>query len=115
MWNPPNKDSRNSPEFRVVKQVAYAQPVANSQVFYPQQNVGYPFLVNNGRAKVRREHNSECVLYDPAESVVVRIFHSFSILCRFLVRFYRILPISSQFLTKFKSNFLSIFESILSH
>lgn len=101
MWNPPNKDSRNSPEFRVVKQVAYAQPVANSQVFYPQQNVGYPFLVNNGRAKVRREHNSECVLYDPAESVVVRIFHSFSILSRFLVRFYLIF-----------ANFKSIFDQI---
>ena len=27
---------------------------------------------DSGRARVRREHNSECVLYDPAESVVVR-------------------------------------------
>ena len=47
-----------------------------------QQNVGYPFYggggsnapqqqQNSGRARVRREHNSECVLYDPSESVVV--------------------------------------------
>ena len=28
----------------------------------------------SGRARVRREHNSECVLYDPAESVVVSFF-----------------------------------------
>ena len=30
---------------------------------------------DSGRARVRREHNSECVLYDPAESVVVRFLN----------------------------------------
>ena len=37
----------------------------------PQQSSGS----DSGRARVRRgEHNSECVLYDPAESVVVSFF-----------------------------------------
>ena len=69
-------------------------PPHNNQVQQQQQSVGYPFYggsnsnagggghshqrqqqeQNSGRARVRRgEHNSECVLYDPSESVVVSV------------------------------------------
>ena len=37
----------------------------------PQSGGGAGSANESGRARVRREHNSECVLYDPAESVVV--------------------------------------------
>ena len=88
-----------SNDFRVVERVAYAHPVRDHQVYYapkgnnqyeqrqpppipphPSNNhqVGYPFFGGGsnanepGRARVRRgDHNSECVLYDPSESVVV--------------------------------------------
>ena len=98
---PPIEGSKR--EFRVVERVAYAHPVRDHHVYYskgggseqqqrpppplpPHNNtsggVGYPYYGgnapshpqhNSGRARVRREHNSECVLYDPAESVVVSI------------------------------------------
>ena len=88
-------------EFRVVERVAYAHPVRDHHVYYapkggsqyeqrqppplPPHNagVGYPYFAQGGvqpqhgpqqgRARVRRgvEHNSECVLYDPSESVVI--------------------------------------------
>jgi len=51
---------------------------SSNQVGYPFFNNpgasgGHPNADQHGRARVRREHNSECVLYDPSESVVVSL------------------------------------------
>ena len=96
-------------EFRVVERVAYAHPVRDHQMYYapkgnnqyeqrqpppipphPNNQVGFPYYSApqpqyEGRARVRRgvEHNSECVLFDPSESVVVSEFFpsNFKVLC----------------------------------
>ena len=97
----PAQGGSQNQDFRVVERVAYAHPVRDHQMYYapkgnnqyeqrqpppipPHPNnhgVGYPYYSApqpqyEGRARVRRgvEHNSECVLFDPSESVVVSKF-----------------------------------------
>ena len=96
----PAQGGSQNQDFRVVERVAYAHPVRDHQMYYapkgnnqyeqrqpppipphPNNQVGYPYYSApqpqyEGRARVRRgvEHNSECVLFDPSESVVVRLY-----------------------------------------
>ena len=98
----PAQGGSQNQDFRVVERVAYAHPVRDHQMYYapkgnnqyeqrqpppipphPNNQVGYPYYSApqpqyEGRARVRRgvEHNSECVLFDPSESVVVRFYFS---------------------------------------